>query len=137
MAEALEFRGRLGWLRRRIANRKPVTLGDWGEWIALLYLRRQKWDILTRNWKSGKGELDLVACEQGELVFVEVKTRFSGGPVLPEAQLNDRKREQLERLAWRFRMRYGLTEQNARFDLIAIETADRVSYVLRHYVAVM
>ena len=37
------------------------------------------WDILARNWRGGRGELDVVASKDGHLQFVEVKARKTLG----------------------------------------------------------
>lgn len=59
-------------------------LGEWGEEYATLYLIKQGYTILDRNWFFQKAELDIV-CQKvkGKLVVVEVKTRnsdFFGDP---------------------------------------------------------
>jgi hypothetical protein len=51
------------------------TVGDEGEGRAEAYLRGQGFRILGRNVRSPLGELDLIADDQGVLVFVEVKRR--------------------------------------------------------------
>jgi len=51
------------------------TLGKEGEDEASAYLVRQGYEILHRNWRSGKKELDIVAIKDEELTVVEVKTR--------------------------------------------------------------
>ena len=59
-------------------------LGDWGEEFATLYLIKEGYTILDRNWYFNKAELDIVCeKEKGTLVVVEVKTRnsdFFGDP---------------------------------------------------------
>jgi putative endonuclease len=113
---------------------KP-PLGTWGEWIALRYLRRLGWDIVARNWKGRRGELDLVAYDNEFLVFVEVKTKQLPSPLPPEDQVTKRKETVLDLLISEFTMRYEVFDCPTRLDLIAIETEDRVTYHLRHYVA--
>ena len=49
--------------------------GVQGEAAAARYLIRRGWTIVARRWKSGGGEIDLVARRGRVLVFVEVKTR--------------------------------------------------------------
>ena len=59
---------------RRTEKRK---LGDRGEEIAEEYLKNKGYRIIERNWVSGKNELDMVALNDGDVVFVEVKTTAS------------------------------------------------------------
>ncbi len=122
--------GRLGWVYRRLAP-DPSQSGRWGEWLALLHLRRLGWDILARNWTVKQGEIDLVAIEEDTLVFVEVKMRT--GSVRPEENFTPEKQARLERLSNQFRTRYEMSEMAYRTDLIAIESADFRSFQLRHW----
>ena len=68
-------------------QRKPhnTTLGARGEEIAAIYLEREcDWIILDRNWRCRDGEIDIIAYDDEDVVFVEVKTRssaFSGDPL--------------------------------------------------------
>jgi putative endonuclease len=55
-----------------------LEFGSAGEDIAVKYLERKGWTIIARNVKVGRGELDIVASDGGELVFVEVRTRRIG-----------------------------------------------------------
>ncbi|MDR3355369.1 MAG: YraN family protein [Synergistaceae bacterium] len=55
-----------------------IEFGAAGEDIAVKYLERKGWSIIARNVKVGRGELDIVAEDCGELVIVEVRTRRIG-----------------------------------------------------------
>ena len=69
------WRGSLPVYRRFLMKNPQISLGRWGEWLALIHLRRLRWDIVTRNWRTREGEVDLIAYDGPYLVFTEVKTR--------------------------------------------------------------
>lgn len=50
-------------------------IGDYGERLAVRYLRFRGYRILDRNYMSKHGEIDIIARKKDYLVFVEVKTR--------------------------------------------------------------
>lgn len=50
-------------------------IGDFGEKRAAHYLRLRGYTVKERNWRYGKGELDIIASTPKSIVFVEVKTR--------------------------------------------------------------
>ena len=50
-------------------------IGNLGENIAAKYLESSGYHILDRNFRARQGELDIIAVDNDELVFVEVKTR--------------------------------------------------------------
>jgi putative endonuclease len=52
-------------------------LGKRGEDLAVDHLSRQGYQVLERNWRCARGEIDIVAIDGSALVFVEVKTRSS------------------------------------------------------------
>ena len=60
-------------------------IGDLGERRAARYLRLRGYCIKERNWRFGKGEIDLIASTLRDLVFVEVKTRTYRPDELPDA----------------------------------------------------
>jgi putative endonuclease len=54
-----------------------MKLGDKGEGLAVKFLKKKGYKIITQNYKTRIGEIDIIAREGDTLVFVEVKTRES------------------------------------------------------------
>jgi len=74
-------------------NNKEV--GNWGEEIAAVYLERNGYSIIDRNFYTPEGEIDLIALreekEERILIFVEVKTRTSEKYGYPEEAFTRKK----------------------------------------------
>jgi putative endonuclease len=51
------------------------SLGSLGEDLAAAHLKRRGYAVLARNVRTRAGEIDLIACAMGVIVFAEVKTR--------------------------------------------------------------
>ncbi|HEX7123794.1 MAG TPA: YraN family protein, partial [Gemmatimonadaceae bacterium] len=73
-------------------------IGDRGERIAEGYLTERGFEILERNWRGERGELDLVAMDGGVLVMVEVKTRRGAAMGAAEEAVGPAKADRLLRL---------------------------------------
>ncbi|MDI6907285.1 MAG: YraN family protein [Thermoanaerobacterales bacterium] len=84
------------------------------------YLRRQGYRILARNFRCRMGELDLVALDGNELVFVEVRSRASTGFGLPEESVARRKQQRLRRAAQCYLLATGQPEAFCRFDVVGV-----------------
>jgi putative endonuclease len=75
-------------------------LGRLGEDLALAHLQRLGYALVARNYRTRHGELDLIVCDRGTLVFVEVKTRrAASGGRQPWESLHARKQERVRRMA--------------------------------------
>jgi len=74
--------------------------GQWGEDIAAEYLKNNGYAVLTRNFHTPTGEIDIVALKQithvSCLVFVEVKTRTSQKHGYPEEAVSRKKWNHLQ-----------------------------------------
>src|SRR2546430_2306226 len=102
------------------AEREAKTpLGERGENVAARELQKKGLKIITRNFKTPVGEIDIVARDGKTLVFVEVKPRMFDEPA-PEVQINPAKIHQLTKAAKMYLSRYGISPPPARFDVIAI-----------------
>lgn len=116
-----------------------LDIGREGEDMAVAYLRGLGYKIIARNVANpyGKrlGELDIVATEGKEIVFVEVKTlqeRSDGDTWLPEWQVSSAKLKKLDRIAEFFLKKEKLLGRDYRFDVIAITLPLRGEPRIKH-----
>lgn len=100
------------------------TLGGRGERLALQFLRRRGYKIITRNFSCRFGEIDIVARQGKATVFVEVKTRSSCEFGLPEESVRREKIKHLLRCAQFYIKNYAEPEGNFRFDIVSIVLGD-------------
>ena len=102
-----------------------------GEDLACDHLRNQGWVILDRNYRCRVGELDIVARDQGTLVFVEVKERADKSHGAAVEAVTGPKRRRVIRAALRWASAHGESESRVRFDVVAIDR-DRDGPTIRH-----
>jgi putative endonuclease len=105
---------------------RPLTgdaraVGAAGEALAAQRLERAGLRVLARNYRCRGGEVDIVADDQGEIVFVEVRTRRFGGLVGPEESLTRGKQQRLLRAAEHYLQAAAAADRPWRIDLVAIE----------------
>jgi putative endonuclease len=95
-------------------------LGRYGEQLAERFLSAQGYEIIARNYRCSYGEIDVVAREQGVLVFVEVRTH--SGPTFgdPLESVTLRKQRQIAKAALHYVVRHQVEKQALRFDVIGI-----------------
>jgi putative endonuclease len=72
-------------------NNGIQELGDWGETYAVKYLEGKGFHILARNVRTPYGEIDIVAKEKDQIVFIEVKTRATQKFGYPEEAVTENK----------------------------------------------
>lgn len=99
------------------------TLGKEGEDRAAQFLAKKGYKILERNYSTRSGEIDLVALHNGEVVFVEVKTRTSDAYGAPELAVNPRKQLRMIKAALGYIKYKKLHQMPCRFDVVAISAA--------------
>lgn len=101
---------------------RHLKLGQAGEDAAAELLTRHGYAIRHRNWTSGHLELDMVAENDGMLVFVEVKTRGQGSRGQAVEAMSRTKAERLIRAATAYLNAFELWDAPCRFDLVAVES---------------
>jgi putative endonuclease len=101
--------------------------GDEAEDRACLFLKREGYRIVARNWRTRSGEVDIIARDKDVLVFVEVKARTGSGFGGPEGAVDHPKQRRLISAALSF-MEKTQCELPTRFDVVAIRPGDMRLY---------
>lgn len=103
---------------------KPRVFGQESEAVAARFLSQRGYRVVERNYRTARGEIDLIAYDGDTLVFVEVKARRGNSFGEPHWSVDRKKQARLFRLAHHYLHRHCLREQACRFDLVLIQ-ADR------------
>ena len=99
-----------------------APLGRFGETYAAHQLGRRGYQVLERNVRLPSGEIDIIANESGELVFVEVKTRRPSPIAAPEESITDERMAHLEAAIAEYLS--NQPGQPYRIEIVAIEVND-------------
>lgn len=114
-----------------------AALGKRGEDAALAFIAARGWVIKARNWRPHgvyQGfELDIVAQDKNELVFVEVKTRSNGRAIPVHTAFGKRKQRTVMEAARRYLAETQLWELPCRFDLICLTLEPDGEFYVQHY----
>ena len=97
-----------------------IKYGVVGENLAVDYLVREGYDILSRNFRHQHSEIDIVASKDNILVFVEVKARSSKQFGNPEEAVNEKKIKKVLEGAEHYIFKEGW-KGRIRFDIIAVD----------------
>lgn len=122
-------------LKARLASQpEPENLrrGRLGEHAAKKHLQRRGLKFLTANFRSDRGELDLVFRDADCLVFVEVKTRSSEEWTRPAAAVDARKRRLLSQTALDYLRELKNPAVKIRFDIVEVLLTDGAVREIRH-----
>ena len=111
-------------------------LGKIGEGIAVKYLEEKGFEIIERNYRYGKGEIDIIAKDplDGFLAFTEVKTRQNLQFGEPEYAITKAKQKQIRKIAELYLYEKEIENIDCRFDVIAILLEDMDNPQINHYV---
>lgn len=106
--------------------------GRLGELAAKRHLRRLGLKFLTANFRSARGEIDLIFRDGDALVFVEVKTRSSEDWTRPAAAVNAHKRRLLSQTALDYLALCKNPQVKIRFDIVEVLLSDDAVREIRH-----
>lgn len=123
---------RLGAWRRRREMPLHLRYGELGERAAKRHLKRRGLKFLTANFRSDRGEIDLVLRDADCLVFAEVKTRSSEDWERPAAAVDRERRRRLTRAALDYLRLLKNPPIKLRFDIVEVLLEDGAVREVRH-----
>lgn len=100
-----------------VSNRE---LGRIGEDYVAGNLEKAGIIILERNFRCRQGEIDLIAQEGDQIVFIEVKSRRGTGFGLPEESVGQTKQKRLRLVASLYLLRFNGWMPKCRFDVYSV-----------------
>lgn len=106
-------------------------IGKFGENVATKYLQRKGYKILDRNFSCKQGEIDIIAKDFNQLVFVEVKTRSTKEFGYPAEAVNRQKRKHLEKAVKYYLYKNKQENKPVRIDVIEV-TLKNGYYTINH-----
>jgi putative endonuclease len=98
---------------------KHIDLGKQGEELATAFLQLKGYEILERNWRNGRAEIDIIAMYNGILIFVEVKARSTDAFGTPAMFVDYHKQKMITYAAPRYMEKIN-HDWAIRFDVLSI-----------------
>ena len=116
---------------------RPAHLltGERGEEAATRFLQNKGYTIIDRNVREGHCEIDIVARDEDELVFAEVRTRTENKLMAAEETVGPRKLSRLIK-AGRLWVEKAGYEGFWRIDIVAVTIDGENSTKLEHFISV-
>jgi putative endonuclease len=94
--------------------------GKEGEEIAVNYLEGKGYEILARNYRLKRWEIDIIAKEKEVYIFVEVKSRSSSDFGFPEDFLTPQQEGRIRSAAIYYLVEQNIVPKDIRFDIISV-----------------
>ena len=102
------------------AVRAKDAIGRYGEDVAARHLQQAGFELLDRNWRCPRGEIDIVAWDGSILVFCEVKTRSSLDFGTPAEAVGPVKARRIRALACQWLLANRPAYAELRFDVVSV-----------------
>ena len=101
-------------------SKSSIELGRRGEQQAVNYLKKNGYNIISTNYRTKAGQIDIIAEDKDTICFVEVKTRRTAGFGQPCEAVEVSKQHKMSNAALMFLKQNRLMSSPARFDVISI-----------------
>ena len=105
--------------------------GELGEQIASHYLAQKGYKIIDKNFECRQGEIDIIALDKKEIVFIEVKTRTSIKYGFPSEAVNKIKQKHILQTIKYYTYTRNLCDEFIRIDVIEVYINDNI-YKVNH-----
>ncbi len=103
--------------------------GKEGEELAAQWMISKGYEILHRNWRHSRYEIDIIAAISETIHFVEVKTRKSSSYGLPEDQVSKSKLKQFIKAGAEY-LNTSIPWKKVRYDILAVSIDNEVNEFL-------
>ena len=100
-------------------------LGKTGEEIGTQYLINNGYKLIIRNFRCRQGEIDIIAKDKDEIVFIEVKTRRNTNYGYPIDAVDKRKQKHIFNASKYYIYKNKLEKRKIRFDVIEVYKKDK------------
>ena len=94
-------------------------LGNWGEEYSVVYLQKKGYEVVERNYRFQKNEIDIIAKFGNNLIIVEVKTRQTAEIGEPWRAVTKSKQKQIFKVANQY-VQANQIDLDVRFDIVSI-----------------
>jgi len=111
-------------------NRRP---GVAAEEAAAAYLKGQNWSLITANYRTSRGEIDIIALEGDCLVFVEVKSGRSTKMGIPALRVGAIKQNRLVLTARQYIADEEPIVNEYRFDVLSLIPNPNGEWQIEHF----
>ena len=108
-----------------------IELGREGELVVKKYLEQKEYFIVTRNFKCEFGEIDIIAIDKNEIVFIEVKTRCNLKYGEARDSVSKTKKKHIKNASKYYIYKYHLEDRFIRVDGIEAYWRNKKFYI-RH-----
>ncbi|MDP8238284.1 MAG: YraN family protein [Candidatus Hatepunaea meridiana] len=112
----------------------PHKLGSDAELAAAAYLKQKGLRILEKNYRIRQGEIDIIAQDKDQLVFVEVKSSSNSNGWYPGERIDSRKRKHIQITASQYISEHEIPAGGIRFDAILMTTTVYKEWKIEHIV---
>ena len=95
-------------------------IGKEGEDCATKYLQEKGYQIIQRNFECRQGEIDIIAKDKEEYIFIEVKTRQNLHYGMPSEAVTKKKQKHIWKATKYYLYSHKLEDKYVRFDVIEV-----------------
>ncbi len=108
------------------------NIGNFGEMLVITYLENLNYKILEKNYNTKFGEIDIIAKDKDEYVFIEVKTRISTNYGAPSEAVNFRKKQHIQKASEVYIFLNNLPNEYIRYDIVEVYFINKSKYYINH-----
>lgn len=98
------------------------------------YLSRRGYDILETDWQCAAGTVDVIAKDEGSLVFAQVSCRRGAEKGFPSERIASTSRAKREMMALSYLSTHEVVDVTVRFDQLSLVVVDESRAMIRHHI---